>query len=297
MNAPVKPLGIGLHLNVPHAVYHADPCAEPSLSSSLAKTLVMRSALHAHTQHPRLGGVIIDDDSDAKDRGTILDALLFGVGPEIVRIEADDFRTKLAKEARDEARSRGAVPIIAAKLDSLTAVANVMRARIGDVGLELNGQSQVTMVWKVGNVWCRARLDHAFLQQGLIFDLKTTYDASPSGIERSMNSQSADIQWAAYTSGLTTLLPELAGRERMRFVYAEPDPPYAVVIADPDGTMQELGARRWKRAIEMWDRAITTGEFPGYPREIRVAAKPWLLTQDMNEQVARMDTAAVPPPF
>lgn len=292
---PAKPLTEGVYLNVPHDTYHGDPCETPSLSSSIAKVLVERSPMHAHAEHPRLGGASKhggdDDDSAAKDRGSILDSMLFGSGPEIVRIEADDFRTKLAKEARDEARSRGAIPIIARKLDELAEVAQSMRERILDAGIELSGHSQVTIIWKVGNVWCRGRLDHWFPQQRLILDLKSTYDASPAGVEKSMNAYGADIQWAAYTSGMVALVPELAGLVKMRFVYSEPTAPFAVTIAEPDGTLQELGNRRWRRALSLWEVSTTSGIFPGYSKEIlRVAAKPWLLTADMNDQIAKMGT-------
>ena len=41
---------------IPATEYHADPCPEPSLSASVARTLIDRSPLHAWMQHPKLGG-------------------------------------------------------------------------------------------------------------------------------------------------------------------------------------------------------------------------------------------------
>ncbi len=36
------------------AAYHADPCADPSLSRSIAEKLILESPRHAHAAHPRL---------------------------------------------------------------------------------------------------------------------------------------------------------------------------------------------------------------------------------------------------
>ena len=41
---------------IPATEYHADPCPEPSLSASVARTLIDRSPLHAWMQHPRMAG-------------------------------------------------------------------------------------------------------------------------------------------------------------------------------------------------------------------------------------------------
>jgi len=40
--------------DIPDKEYHADPCPVPSLSSTLARTLLNQSPLHAWTKHPRL---------------------------------------------------------------------------------------------------------------------------------------------------------------------------------------------------------------------------------------------------
>jgi hypothetical protein len=42
-------------LDVSTAEYHADPCAQPSLSASIARELIHKSPLHAWQVHPKLG--------------------------------------------------------------------------------------------------------------------------------------------------------------------------------------------------------------------------------------------------
>ena len=82
---------------IPAALYHADPCPEPSLSASVARTLIERSALHAKMQHPRFGreerpvtsGMALGTAAHA----VILEGDWDGIG----FIDADSFRTKAVK--------------------------------------------------------------------------------------------------------------------------------------------------------------------------------------------------------
>ena len=55
-------LPAGLHLGVIEAEYHADPAPEPSLSRSLAHTLLTRSPRHAWQAHPRLNPAWLPDE-------------------------------------------------------------------------------------------------------------------------------------------------------------------------------------------------------------------------------------------
>src|SRR5688572_24266058 len=64
-------------LDITPADYHLDPCVTPSLSSSIAHTLVTKSPLHAWTEHPRFGA-LRSESSKAQDEGSIIHKLLLG---------------------------------------------------------------------------------------------------------------------------------------------------------------------------------------------------------------------------
>ena len=85
---------------IPATEYHADPCPEPSLSASVARTLIDRSPLHAWMKHPKLGGqqeeitgaqAVSGIGCSLRDPGGRL-----GFG--IRFIDKDSFRTKAARE-------------------------------------------------------------------------------------------------------------------------------------------------------------------------------------------------------
>ena len=99
------------------AAYHADPCPEPSLSSSIGKLIVGRSPLHAKCAHPRLNPDYQPRESGKFDLGSTVHKLILGKGAEVVAIEADDWRTKAAKEARDTARGDGKTPMLVGQLE------------------------------------------------------------------------------------------------------------------------------------------------------------------------------------
>jgi len=291
-------LPVGLHLDVSHEDYVRDPAERPSLSSSIAQIITERSPLHAHYLHPRLGGGRSDDESAAKERGSILHALLLGTGQEIEPIEAENFRTKAAQQARDAAIAAGKVPILAGEYEELLDLGELLRRRLADKGVTLAGESEVTAIWERDGVLCRGRFDKLLATDFLIQDLKFCATASPEEITRKMIAFGYDIQGAAYVEGFETLISDAAGRARMQFVFVEADPPHAVTVIEPDGTLRELGRKKWKRAKEIWRRSTETNHWPDYSAGVlRVGAPAWAVTKDSETEANRMENDNGKHPF
>ena len=75
---------------IPLVEYIADPCPEPSLSASIAHTIVMESPLHAFIQHPRLNIGAIEHGSNKMDIGTIVHGMVLeGDESRLVIVEPD----------------------------------------------------------------------------------------------------------------------------------------------------------------------------------------------------------------
>src|SRR4051812_22987943 len=94
--------------------YHGDLLGDggpPTLSASIANILINASPAHARSQHPRLNPDWQREEEEKFDIGTVAHALLLQgkrEADEIVEVVlADDWRTKIAKEARAEARAAG----------------------------------------------------------------------------------------------------------------------------------------------------------------------------------------------
>jgi hypothetical protein len=236
------------------------------LSPSIAKILLTRSPYHAWHAHSK-GGAYQGEPTDAQRRGKLLDRLLFETGPELVVIEASDWRTKAAQAARDAAEAERKIPVLAHKFDAATAIVDRWREQLGARGLPLRGESQVSLLWDSEGCPCKGILDHLILGTATasIIDLKTVEDASLEACRRAVVNLNYDVQQAAYVEGVEANYPAIAGAVDMVFVFAEVEPPYALNVIRLAGSMQMVGRAKWDRAKLTWADCLEAGHWPGYP--------------------------------
>ncbi len=130
-----EPLPPGIHYGMPADRYHADPAPEPSLSSSIAKVLLEQSPRHAWHQHPRLNPDMDagSDPTRAKEIGTVAHKLILGRGADVETINAQDYKTGVAKETRARAYVEGRAPILAPDPITANNIAAAVRAQIAQI--------------------------------------------------------------------------------------------------------------------------------------------------------------------
>lgn len=275
----------GFYFDVPEADYHADPCVEASLSSTMARTLVDRSAFHAWYGSRRLNPDAEPVHKDEWDFGHAVHQLVLEPGrKDVVVIDADSWRGKDAQAQRDAVRAAGKVPMLRADYDAAVAVAECARQAevdgevLSDIIID-RSRTEVTMVWREEEygIWCRARTDILQLRGDLIIDLKTTADASPSEFSRSFINYGYHVQEAFYRRGYR----RLTGRDPVfRFVAVDKTPPYetAVFASSPDAA--EYGDRYVERAIRMFAECMKSGRWPSYDRRTHYVTLPaWQLAK------------------
>lgn len=269
-------------LNCTEEEYFADPCATPSLSHSIANILLSKSPLHAWSAHPRLGGAPVPEGEEeaeegeeehpkstaAMDAGKVLHSLMLGKGVDIAVISYDNYKKKAAQQERDAAIAAGRVPMIAAKYDVLVVAADKLRTRLAQAGYPLEGESEVAIEWhergELGPIVCRCRLDHVFMQQGRILDIKHVRSAHPEKVARTFVDYGYDLQAHCYSRALAALMPQHAGRVDFTFLFLESYAPNAVLPAIPNGAFQEIGRLRWERALKTWEQCLHTQAWPSY---------------------------------
>jgi len=280
-------------LEVTEAAYHADPCSRPSLSQSIAHTLITQSPRHAWLEHPRLGGNADRASTRVMDEGAILHKLLLGAGADFEMVIADDWRTKAAKEARDIIIADGKIPILAHNFEKLKKAAERIYKNAADQGFPFGGRSELaieftdfTDQWKhEREVLCRCRIDQVRADH-VIYDVKKVRSANPKDLGRTMFDYGYDIQAHAYTRAYEQLVPDAVGRADFVFLFCETEPPYEVVPARIDGALREIGQRRWTKALRLWEQLLREGSFPwpGYADgAIVVGAPPWIVSQELEE--------------
>lgn len=277
---------------VPSAQYHADDlgCDAPMLSASLATILLRESPKHAYARHPKLGG-FIEEPSETFDLGTAAHSMILeGNESSYAIIEANDWRTNAAKDARAAARAAGKTPLLAKQVERVRAMSAAVRAQLAefaDAPAPLtNGKPEQTLVWQEDDlVCCKARLDWLHDDLLTIDDLKTTAkSASPQAWTRSVYGMGGDVQAAMYLRGLSKVAFELhdprlrwnASHRTFRWIVVENSYPYATSVCTLSPDALGLAHQKVQLAIDIWRECLRTGYWPGYPlRTVSIDAPKW----------------------
>lgn len=296
-------LGPGIHRGVPAALYHADPCETPSLSSTLAKTLLRKTPRHAWHEHPRLNPESEREDEDKFDLGKVAHEMLLRAGAGFVIVDAKNWRTKAAQAAKTAAREDGLTPILIDQHSRAEIMVDAVLDRLAQVpeAREIAAQlgagtarTETVVVWRdIGGPLCRAMLDIWGPSDAEIWDFKTT-DAglSDDEIRRTVFNLGYDVSAGFYTRGLVAHRPELAGRIRYRWIFAEVKPPFEVRVVTADRVTLTMGDRRAALAISKWQRCITAGEWPGYdPVATTVGYPDWAESRWMERELVDPDAS------
>lgn len=267
----------GLYDDVSDAEYHAD-CVKPapSLSSSVAKTIIAKSPHHAWYAHPRLNTTLLDQleaPTPAMDVGTAAHKLILGKGREIKEIVADDYKTKAAREARDAARTAGMVPILCDRMAGIRLQREAFFDQIQ--GTEIadlfnNGVGEVTGVWQdLEDTWCRMRIDwlpDAARAGGhiTIVDVKTTAGSgAPEDWQRNAFDMGYDIQDAFYQRGIREVIPGVRS-VTMFFAVLEQSAPNGLSIHKFGGQAYAEAEACVDMAVTLWSTCLAQNKWPGY---------------------------------
>ena len=270
--------------NLPEEKYHSQELFKtPRLTYSTAKTIIHKSPYHAWLEHPLLGGKG-KTATRAMDKGSIIHSMLLGGGPEIIWIDAEDYRTKAAKEQRDEAREAGKIPMLSKELDEINLIVDRVETQLKEQAPYFfePHESELSVRYEIDGVKCQSRWDWISQEAGKQIDIKTTNDANPEKLSRKILDFGYDIQEAMYTYAATKAWPEMAGRWTWEFIFIETEPPYLISIIETDGAMKWIGERKLFRAVETWRRCLESDNWPGYGRAIATAPA-WAVNKEEEE--------------
>lgn len=262
------------------AAYHDDPLPAASLSAHIAHVLLAESPAHARQAHPKLSPRFEREEKEIFDLGTAAHAYLLEGETGFVIVDAEDWRTKAAREARDLARLEGKVPLLKHRWAEIVEMAEAANRQLDAHAIEdgprcfSDGKAEQTMVWREGDVWCRARMDWLRDDRLVIDDYKSTgASAHPEHWIRTLYQIGADVQEAFYRRGIKAL----TGREPIfRFVVQENFAPYALSVISLDPGAKIIADRKVERAIDEFGLCLSSGHWPAYPtRTCHIAIPPW----------------------
>lgn len=258
----------GIHDGISDADYHADPVPEGSLSTSGAKRLLDCPARYMWEQTNRV-------DKSEYDYGHLAHRLVLGDGVMPWVVDAPDWRTKAAQDARKTARATGLAPVLRSDLLAATAMRREIRRHPIASRLFANGRPEVSMFARCPDtrLMMRARADWLTEHKSrpLIVDYKTVRTADPNRFGYAAWDYGYDIQDAWYR-----LTAHGAGLEDAAFVFViqEKTAPYLVTVVELDDTARDIGAARGLAARRLYVQCRTTGHWPGYPTGIQSVTLP-----------------------
>lgn len=262
----------GIYDGIDEADYHAD---KTSLSVSGAKKLLPPSC-PAKFFHERENG---QPPRRTFDFGRAAHAEVLGVGAEVVVVDAENWQTRAAREARDEAYAAGKTPVLKAEKARIAEMAVALRRNSLAAALldPERGKAEQSgyFVDEITGVLRRFRLDWMPDTDGgrlLVPDYKSCASAAPAAIGKSVANYGYHMQDAWYRDGLHAL--GIAEDIAFLFVFQEVNPPYLVTVVQLDYTATEVGRRRNDQALQTYQRCTEAGDWPGYTDDVELIHLP-----------------------
>lgn len=286
----MKTLEQGMHAGVPMDDYINDPAPEPSLSTGTAKAMIDECPAHARYRHPRLNPAREDDSNGATDIGNMThDLILEGSLARMVVVQAEDWRTKAAKEERIAARAAGKCAILAKQLPKIEgmyeAAIKAFALAKAEIGFDLHEMLiERTMIWQrecdvnasgvPTGVWCRSRPDMITPDFKLAIDYKSTAtSAHPNAVAKLLLNNGYDLQGALFRDGIYTMhgkTPDVV------FMVQEVEAPFLVSFVGMAPAFSGIADNKLKHAAKRWQECLASGQWPGYPSRVAwVEPPPW----------------------
>lgn len=245
-----------------NAEYHADPIEGGSLSSSGAKKLIAKTPLHFKWDMDHQ-----EQHKDAFDYGTAAHSLVLeGDESGLVVVDAPDWRTKAAQEAKADAYAHGKTPLLTKDYEQVKAMAEQIRQHPEASFLLKDGEAEKSAFWQHDTgVWLRARFDWLPNKRGrglIIPDYKTAVSAEPGKFSRSAADFGYHQQAAFYCDAAKAL--GLSPDPVMLFVVQEKTAPYAVNVIELHEEDIFMGGALNEKAIRLYQQCKLTNHWPGY---------------------------------
>jgi hypothetical protein len=262
-----------LHPDVPMSRYVKDDFTlPPTLNSGLAHVLLTKSPAHVRYLHPKLNPAWVQDDDRDFDLGTCVHAVLLE-GKSLNVLSFPDYRTNAAKQARQDAKDGGMIPVLvhqASDVAAMVAQARALLASSPDLkGYDFaDGETERTLIWQQSETWLRARPDWISRDRKLVISVKTTRQtAEPDGVMRGpLLSHAWDLQAAFELAGIKAA----TGIQPTHYVWCviECEPPFACSLAGLAPMTRDLGEQKLRRAVHLWAACLASDHWPAYGEHV-----------------------------
>jgi hypothetical protein len=253
----------GVYAGISNADYHANP----ALGSTSLKTLATKTP--AHYQHDKTHPKF----SDAFTLGTAAHSLILEddtSGIEIV--DADNWLTKAAKEAKAAALADGKQPLLTKEWQQVLAMKFAVMSHPLARAAFTDHRAEESVFWDEDGLTLKCRPDE--WKPGLLIDLKTTRSADPNEFGKTAHEFGYHQSAAHYIDGVKAATGE---ELPFHFVLVEKTAPYLVSVVELDIEAVNIGRQLNDRAKRIYRECVENNTWPGYPNTDLISLPMWAI--------------------
>lgn len=276
--------------DIPEDVYHRDPTPTPSLSAGMINQLLIAPKKCWHASSRLNPNWEEPDDGGKFTIGTVTHIIHLEphmLAEKVLVVDAADWRSKPAKEARADARKHGMTAILTHQMEAVQeARASFYSNKFVCQAFE-NGKTEQSLFWlhPTLKIWCRARPDFISNARTHMNDHKATADANPEKFGKHAYDLGYYRRAAWYLEGAEIVFGKRF--DHYWFINQETKAPYLTSVIDLDMSALEAGRLENERAARIFVQCLEKDDWYGYRHKdaldkdlaFQVALPPYAYTQ------------------
>ena len=253
----------GIYDGISNREYHADQ----ALGSTSLKTLATKTP--AHYQHDKSH----PKSSAAFTLGTAAHSLILEDDTSGFHVvEADNWLTKAAKEAKAEALAAGKQPLLYKEAAQVFAMCDAVMNHPVAGKLFTAHKAEQSVFWDEDGLMLKCRPDA--WNPDLLVDLKTTVSADPNEFGKVAHSFGYHQSAAHYIDGVKAATGE---ELPFHFVLVEKTEPYLVSVVELDWEAVNIGRELNERAKRIYQECVESNTWPGYHTAEPISLPLWAI--------------------
>ncbi|WP_102157677.1 PD-(D/E)XK nuclease-like domain-containing protein [Zhihengliuella halotolerans] len=187
-------------------------------------------------------------------------------------VNADSWRTNAAKDARDEARERGLVPMLTGDYDRVRSMRDAVMAHPVAGPLLTGHVAERSYFTGLDGVPAKCRPDALHEHHGVAIDLKTCASTAIEKPAKTVLDIGYDLSAAYYVD---IIQKETGFAPAWAWIFVEKEGPHRVRVVEPDGEFMRRGRKQYLEALDIYRECTANDSWPGFTETTTITPPAW----------------------